>query len=70
MIFDIEIIIRTHPEKSTRTELVETATVAVDANNYDEAVERTFRALKSCDTFRDFMDKVCFGELKYGENQS
>ena len=60
MKFDIEIIIRTRPiEPKLRTEMVESATVTVDAGTYNEALERTFTALKTCNTFSEFMDKAC-----------
>lgn len=67
MKYDIEIIIRTKPvDVGIRTEMIESATVTVDAGTYSEALERTFMALKTCNTFKDFMDKVTLSELKYG----
>jgi hypothetical protein len=57
MKFDIELTIRTAPV-SARTEMVESATLQVDAENYKAALERTFTALKTCATFQEFMDKI------------
>lgn len=65
MKFDIEIIIRTKPVGSTRTEMVESATVTVEAGTYNEALGRTFEALKTVNTFSDFMDRVNLSEVKY-----
>lgn len=60
MKFDIEITVRTKPvDAGLRTEMVESATVSVDAGTYNEALERTFTALKTCNTFSEFMDKAC-----------
>lgn len=65
MNFDIEIIVRTKPvDVGIRTEMVESATVTVDAGTYNEALERTFAALKSCNTFQEFMDKVNLDGIK------
>ena len=68
MMYDVEIIIRTKPADPTlRTELVESATVSVSANSYNEALERTFKALNTGITFKDFMDKANLGGIKYPE---
>jgi hypothetical protein len=40
------------------TEMVENAGMTVEAANYKEATERMFTALKSCNTFQEFMDKL------------
>ena len=69
MKFDVEIIIRTRPDnKPFKTELVETATVNVEAGTYTEALERTFTALKTCDNFQAFMDKVNMDGIKYPQS--
>jgi len=65
--FGVEITIRT---KVANTEIVESASVDVNAQTYSEALVRTFRALKTCDTFQQFMDKVLQDEIKYGETES
>ena len=64
MKFDIELTIRTAPV-SARTEMVESATLQVDAENYRAALERTFTALKTCATFQEFMDKISMNDVKY-----
>jgi hypothetical protein len=57
MKFDIEIHIRTIPVGS-RTEMNEMAILRVEAENYNGALERTFTALKMCNSFKEFMDKI------------
>ena len=57
MKFDIEITIRTKPVDA-RTDMTEFASLQVEADNYSGALERTFAALKTCDTFKAFMDKI------------
>lgn len=70
MMYDIEIIIRTKPADQTlHTEIVESAMVSVSADSYNEALERTFLALKTCNTFNEFMDKANLSGIKYPENK-
>lgn len=57
MKFKVEITIRTTPEMP-RTEVIESALLPVEASTYSEALERTFAALKTCNTFREFMDMI------------
>jgi hypothetical protein len=72
MKFDVEIIIRTHPgvgSRPYRTEIVESATVTVESDSYNGALERTFEALKTCSTFKEFMDTVNMNEVKYPKEE-
>ena len=63
MKFNIEITIRTQAFPIGRSELVESTTIGVEAPTYNEALERTFTALKTCNTFSEFMDKSCVGPV-------
>jgi hypothetical protein len=64
MKFDIEFTIRTKPV-GARSEMVESATLHVESGTYKEALERTFQALKTCNTFQQFMDKISMDTVKY-----
>jgi hypothetical protein len=44
--------------KIANTEMTENAGMTVEAGNYKEATERMFAALKACNTFQEFMDKL------------
>jgi hypothetical protein len=65
MKYNIEINIRTIPV-GARTEMNEMAVLYVEAENYSSALERTFTALKSCNSFKEFMDKIGMDTVKYG----
>ena len=69
MKFNIDISIRTTPV-GARTDMTESASLQVDAENYKAALERTFTALKTCATFQEFMDKISMNEVKYPTNES
>lgn len=59
MTYRIEICIRTEPNSPGKhTQMVESAQLEVQAETYKEAMERTFVALKTCNTFQEFMDKL------------
>jgi hypothetical protein len=62
MKYTIEFQIRT---KIHNTEMVESAGMDVEAANYKDATERMFAALKTCNTFQEFMDKLTMNEEKY-----
>lgn len=62
--FDIEITIKTAPE-ILKTEIIESASLTISAQSYNEALEKTFAELKVCNTFQEFMDKVTLkGQLQ------
>ena len=57
MKFNIDITITTTPIGG-RTDMTESASIQVEADTYALAMERTFAAMKTCNTFQEFMDKI------------